>query len=271
MGQNELEQSFTLKRIFELTAILALGCALSTLCSPGASRAEDDWEVVSSGGPASSSAESTRPAGPRSAVRGPSSEAAGTFTVCGERVTTAAPRVQAMVDQIDELWGTNFRVYQTIAAEQPHASPGGCVFYNSTAMETILTHRLVVNDQAIVDPLVWAIFAHEIGHQVHRDTEKSRQSVPSETKELEADRFAGYTLEKLQIPAVDLTPFWNMTGDEFGAPVTGRNQHGLSSQRVAAFKQGWHLAEWNRPENSQSVAEAEDESTAPDTSAEAPK
>lgn len=271
MGQSEFERSFTLKRIVELAAVLALGCALAQTFSPGVGHA-DDWEAVGSSASAPSSGAPTQQAEQPSAARDESAPgAAKTFTICGERATTAAPRVKAMVDQINGLWRTSFPVYQTVAAEQPHASPGGCIFYNATAMESILAHRLIVNDQAIVDPLVWGIFAHEIGHQVHQDTAKSRQWVPSQTKELEADRFSGYTLEKLQVPAVDLTPFWNMTGDEFGGPVNGQNQHGLSSQRVAAFKQGWRLAEWKRAENSQSVADAGEESTAPDNSSAAPK
>lgn len=272
MGQNGREQGFTLKRIVELTAILIFGCALLTTFSPGACQGDDDWEAVSTGTPAQSSA----PPAPQTDSQSDADDdaapsAAKTFIVCGERAMAPAPRVKAMVDRINDLWGSNYPVYQTVALEQPHASPGGCIFYNPKAMEAILTHRLIVNDQAIADPLVWAIFAHEMGHQVHQDTEKSREWVPSQTKELEADRFSGYTLEKLQIPSVDLTPFWNMTGDEFGGAVNGSNQHGLSSQRVAAFKQGWHLAEWNRAENSQSVADAEEESTAPDTSSAAPK
>ena len=270
MFQNELEQGFTLKRITELGAILALGCAL--FATPGVCRAQDDWEAVSSSGASQPSAGPVQQAEQPSAAHDDSSPAAAkTFTVCGERATTAAPRVKSMVDQINGLWGTNFQVYQTVAFEQPHASAGGCVFYNPAAMASILTYRLDVNDKEIADPLVWAIFAHEIGHQIHQDNEKSRRWVPSETKELEADRFAGYTLEKLQIQAADLTPFWNLTGDEFGGPVSAHNQHGLSSQRVAAFKQGWHLAEWNRAENSQSVAEAQEESVAPDSPDSAPK
>jgi predicted metalloprotease len=123
----------------------------------------------------------------------------------------------------------------------------------------------------VLDPLAWAIFAHEIGHQYHHDTRPEREAVPSAIKELEADRFAGYTLEKLKIRATDLSPYWNLTGDEFGAGVSAHNQHGSSAQRVAAFKQGWNLAEWNRPENSRSVAEADSEAVAPDTADGAPK
>lgn len=248
--------------------------ALIALLRPRTGRAGDDWEMVGSGRdspPATAPGASAQPPSPAQAGRA-SSRPAKTFTACGERVTAAAPRIQEIVDRIDELWGTNFPVYQTIELEQPHAAPGGCIFYNPTALATILEYRLDANDKQVVDPLVWAVFAHEIGHQVHQDNEKSRRWVPTETKELEADRFAGYTLERLEIPATDLTAFWNLTGDEFGGgPVAAHNQHGLSSQRVAAFKQGWHLAEWNRAENSESVADAQQESVAPDNSDAAPK
>jgi len=78
-------------------------------------------------------------------------------------------------------------------------------------------------------------------------------------------------LEKLQIRATDLTPFWTMTGDEYGGGANATNQHGSSAQRVAAFKQGWNLAEWNRAEDSQSVQDALNESVAPDSTDSAPK
>jgi hypothetical protein len=50
------------------------------------------------------------------------------FTVCGERATSADSRIKSMVNQINGLLNTNYVVYQTVAPEQPHASPGGCVF-----------------------------------------------------------------------------------------------------------------------------------------------
>jgi hypothetical protein len=173
--------------------------------------------------------------------------------------------------RINGLWGTDFQAWQTIAKEQPHAATGGCVFYNSAATAALLTYRFGVNDRETADPLVWAIFAHEVGHQVHRDTDASRTQAPSEIKELEADRFAGYTLEKLGIRATDLTPYWNLTGDEYGGGTSIRNRHGSSAQRIAAFKQGWHLAEWNQPEDSQAVVEADEQATAPDDPDAAPR
>ena len=57
-----------------------------------------------------------------------------------------------------------------------------------------------------------------------------------------------------------------MTGDEFGAGA----KHGISEQRVAAFKEGWNEAEWNRAENAKSVTAATQESIAPEDSTAAP-
>ena len=236
--------------------------------------ADDDWEAVGDSTVATAPAATLpRSVNPPAISQGSAvGESAGKpFKICGEEATPASSQVAAMVARINQVWGSDFRAYQTVAFEQPHASTGGCVFYNTAAMAAIMTNRLDVNDTEVVDPLVWAIFAHEIGHQYHHDTGSEREATPSATKELEADRFAGYTLEKLKIRATDLSPYWNLTGDEFGAGVSAHNQHGSSAQRVAAFKQGWNLAEWNRPENSQSVAEAEAESVAPDTADGAPK
>jgi hypothetical protein len=239
--------------------------------TPGVVPAQDEWEAVSSNG--SGDPPAPPPNRPAQAPDGNAGRSATRkiVTVCGERAALAAPPVQAIMTRINGLWGTGFQAWQTIAKEQPHASTGGCVFYNSAAMAALLTYRFGVNDREAADPLVWAIFAHEVGHQVHRDTDASRSQAPSETKELEADRFAGYTLEKLGIRATDLTPYWNLTGDEFGGGTTNRNRHGSSAQRTAAFKQGWHLAEWNQPEDSQAVVEADEQATAPDDPDAAPQ
>ena len=201
MGQNGLGRGFTLKRIVELVAMLAVGCALSMTFSPGTCGADDDWEAVSTSTPAQSSAPPAAQTETQSGEEdGAAPAAVKTFTVCGEEAMAPAPRVKAMVDQINDLWGSNYPVYQTVALEQPHASPGGCIFYNPKAMEAILTHRLIVNDQAIADPLVWAIFAHEMGHQVHRDTEKSREWVPSQTKELRLIAFPATPSKSCRFP-----------------------------------------------------------------------
>lgn len=245
--------------------------ALSILIAAAAVFAQDDWEVIQHSSTPDASADQPSAAA-QPTTSSPRATGAKATSVCGEQATPAAPGVQAIVDRINGLWGSNFEVYQSVALEQPHAAAGGCIFYNVTAMSMLMSMRLDVNDPNAVAPMMWAIFAHEAGHEYHHDSDASRADVPVEIKELEADRFAGYTLEKLKIRATDLTPFWTMTGDDYagGAAATG-NRHGSSEQRVAAFKQGWNMAEWDRPEDSKSVEDALNEPVAPDSPDSSPK
>jgi hypothetical protein len=192
--------------------------------------------------------------------------AGGVINACGERAVAPSRKIQGIVSEINGAWGSNVRVYQSIAPEGPHAIAGGCIFYNPGALAMLLGLRLNLNDPNVLTPMLYAIFAHEVGHEVHQDFAPSRGSVTNQTKELEADRFAGYTMERLDVPATGLAPYWSMTGDEFGVG----SSHGTSEQRVAAFREGWHEAEWNRAENSMSVTAATQESVAPEDSSAAP-
>lgn len=260
-----------MKRSKRLGAALALTLALAL--GGYAALAQDDWEVIqrSTTGERPNADASAPPAQQTLSRQSRPSEPGHNQSLyaCGEAARPPSAKVKSMVDRINGLWDSDIKVYQAVATEGPHAMAGGCVFYNTAVMASLVSMRLDVNDSEVVEPLLWAIFAHEVGHEVHRDFASSRAAVPVETKELEADRFAGYTLEKLKVRATDLTPYWTLTGDEFGSGPGYK--HGSSAQRVAAFKQGWHLAEWNRPEESQSVQSALDESVAPEESDAAPK
>jgi hypothetical protein len=248
--------------------VMAVGFAI--VLSAAIADAQDDWQVIQRiTVDHSDSSQAATPAHQRSGERQFPSAAGQEVFVCGERALPASPKVKAMISRINGVWGSDIQVYQSAAPEQPHAAPGGCIFYNTPAMTAILSSRLAVQDSKVVEPLLWAIMAHEVGHQVHNDFSSSRASIPDKTKELEADRFAGYTLEELNVRATDLTPYWTLTGDEFGSGPGYK--HGTSEERVAAFKEGWHLAEWNRTEGSQSVQSALDEPVAPDSPDAAPQ
>jgi hypothetical protein len=148
----------------------------------------------------------------------------------------------------------------------PHVARGGCVFYNGPALAALMGNRLQVHDGQIAGPLLYAILAHEIGHELHHDLDPSRAGVPSRTKELEADRFAGYTMQRLEVPSSGLAPYWSMAGDEFGDGAS----HGTSGERVSAFQEGWNLAEWNRPESSAAAQALSGDSAAPGSQSVAP-
>lgn len=243
-----------IKAVSKFGLSIALIAAFIFACCVTSASAQDEWEEVGKSVSYSNAGSASHLNEP------PSAPPAEVFYACGEMARAPAPKIAAMVRRIDELWGAHVRVYQSVAPESPHAMPGGCIFYNKRELETLLARRLDLNNPKEVKPMLWAIFAHEVGHEYHRDFSHARAHTPSEIKELEADRFAGYTLEKLNIPASGLAPYWSMAGDEFGSGP----KHGSSAQRVAAFKEGWRLAEWDRPEDSKSVLSALNEPVAPD-------
>src|SRR5579863_2546606 len=208
-----------------LTIVAALAIAAIQLTAAPA-LADDDWDVV----PSNSSAEPAAPAPADNPVAPPAhrshrhsaqsaalpaANAAGVTLACGERAIAPSPKIQGIVSEINGAWGSNVQIYQSVAPEGPHADGGGCIFYNEATLAKLLGMRLNLTDPNVMTPMLYAIFAHEVGHELHGDFNQSRAAVPNQTKELEADRFAGYTMEKLNVPATGLTPYWGMTGDEF--------------------------------------------------------
>ena len=104
--------------------------------------------------------------------------------------------------------------------------------------------------------MLYAIMAHEVGHEMHGDFSPQRAQVSSETKELQADRFAGYTLERLNIGLDNITPYYSLAGDEFsGGQARAGSEHGVSMSRTDALKKGWDRAEWNQPEDYRALSE----------------
>ncbi len=142
------------------------------------------------------------------------------------------------------------RVFESVDPLPPHARTGGCLFYNTPYMQALFEHMMVPDRDYIRVPLLEAIVAHEIGHEMHDDFGSQREDLSIETRELQADRFAGYTLERLHIGLDLITPYYGLAGDEFtGSQAIPAARHGASSQRIAALKHGWDLARWHLPED----------------------
>lgn len=228
---------------------LLRGVAAVLLClffAIGIAGAYDDWEQV---GPGTSSQDDS---GATSAPTQPAPVPSGsTFYACGERARPPDDQMKFFVDTIDQLWGAQVRVYESVAPSPPHARPGGCVFYNPEFMRALFRGLMIpTNNTGLTVSILEAIMAHEIGHEMHDDFGPERAGVAGETKELEADRFAGYTLERLDIPLDSITPYYGLAGDEFtGSESDPQARHGASSQRIAALKHGWDLARWRLPED----------------------
>ncbi len=159
---------------------------------------------------------------------------------CGEAARAAGEPFRSIVARLVEVSNVDAQVYESIAQTSPHARPGGCIFYNSDELNNLLQHWMALPRSSLAEPMLYAIFAHELGHLAHGDFSEERAEVDPMTRELEADRFAGYTLSRLNVSVDDLTGYYRLTGDDFSGI---RHDHGDSGQRAEAFTVGWRRAE----------------------------
>jgi hypothetical protein len=220
-------------RLPAIAAMLAAGCLVLSL-RPALAQS-DDWTQVPSQ-PGQSRPAETAPA--------PASRS-GAPMICGQLARPATEPYTSIIARIDQLWGVSTPVYEALRMVPPHINSQGCIFYNVKFMEEFLRGEANSHGQADKIPMIYAIMAHEVGHFMDHDFSAARRKVPSVTKELQADRFSGYTLERLGISHANITAYYSLGGDEF-SPV---HNHGFSNQRIAAFDDGWRRAEWNQPES----------------------
>jgi len=232
-----------LRESIERPAQAAALAAFAMLAAAGVlrarvARAQDDWHVVERHMTPPAPAD----AGPGGAA--PALKAGdGSLQPCGEQALPAGEPYKTIVAQLNDLWGINFPVYQSIKPGSPHARRGGCIFYNEAFLISLLQQWMRIDDPDTVRPMLYAIFAHELGHLAHGDFDPANQNVPVKNKELAADQFAGYSLERMGIRRLDpaeVTRYYQLTGDDFVGAASG---HGNGGERTTAFQDGWHRAE----------------------------
>lgn len=223
--------------------VLILAIAPSHARAQGA---DDDWVVVdrttTSHEPGPGAAPAPASQGAQLASANPQNAVASAYRACGELARPAQEPYKSIVAQLNAMWGTHAKVYESVVPMSPHASSGNCIFYNSEFQQMLTSRWMGINDDDQLRPMLYAIYAHELGHIYHGDLTSRRANVPLQTKELEADRFAGYTLWRLNVKrfdAADTERYYQAVGDDF---VGAHGSHGTSAQRVAAFQEGWDLA-----------------------------
>ena len=263
------------RRTFARLAIAALVLGCAALAARSALAQDDDWSVVSpqvqshqvqgshpsKAEPAKAEPAQAEPAAPEAPPQEQQPTADGAQMICGEMARPAAEPYKSIVADIDRQWGTSAPVYESVRADSPHVSRAGCIFYNPAFMEVFLRGETDEHGEPDKTSMIYAIMAHELGHIEHHDYE--RTDVSSVDKELEADRFSGYTLSRMGISRGNITPFYSLGGDEF----SGVHDHGFSSERIAAFNKGWKAAEWGQPEDGGPAAKnAASNSTSDDSS-----
>jgi hypothetical protein len=172
------------------------------------------------------------------------------FKACGETARPAQEPYKSIVAQLNQMWGTHAKVYESVTPMSPHASTGGCIFYNSEFQQMLTSRWMGISDDDQLRPMLYAINAHELGHIIHGDLTAARANIPLKQKELEADRFAGYTLQRLGVKrfdAADTEHYYQAVGDDY---VGAQNSHGTGAQRTTAFQEGWDLARTGAREDS---------------------
>ena len=216
--------------------------------------ADDDWEVVDRTITTRDTphAQAARNGQRQQLALAPTSNGAtaGAFKACGELARPAQEPYKSIVGQLNQMWGTHAKIYESVVPMSPHASKGGCIFYNSEFQEMLTSRWMGITDDDQLSPMLYAINAHELGHIMHGDLGASRANVPLQTKELEADRFAGYTLWRLNVKrfdANDTERYYQAVGDDY---VGAHGSHGTGAQRTTAFQEGWDLARTGAREDS---------------------
>ncbi|HEY6420466.1 MAG TPA: hypothetical protein VIX59_15845 [Candidatus Binataceae bacterium] len=204
--------------------------------------AQDDWQVIERH-------DNTGASGAGAKVPQPKADAK-LVVACGENAHPATEPYKSIVSQLNDLYGTSFPVYESVRVMSPHASSGGCIFYNRDFLASLMGNWMKIDDPSAAQPMLYAIFAHELGHLSHDDFSSRNQGGPPKNRELAADQFAGYTVERLGVRRLDpdeVTKYYQLTGDDFTGGASG---HGTGDERTNAFLDGWHRAEVGLPESS---------------------
>lgn len=229
-----------------LALVVAVAPALSHAAGPN-----DDWEIIED--QRSDSQPPPAKAAPgQQAAPGEQAQAAGNseFLACGERARPAQEPYTSIMATLNHLWNSDAKIYESVERTGPHARTGGCIFYNREYLQALTSRWMGIQDQDQLEPMLYAINAHELAHIVHRDLDGPRTEVATETKELEADRFAGYTLWRLNVQRFDAAEtehYYQAIGDDF---VGVQRSHGTARQRTGAFQDGWDSARIGAPEES---------------------
>jgi hypothetical protein len=234
-------------------ALSLLASASRALAQDASNDADDDWVVVDRTTTSRPTLQDKTPAAAgdqTAALQTPNGALPGTFLACGERARRAQEPYQSIVATLNQMWGTHAKVYESVTPMSPHASTGNCIFYNTEFQEMLTSRWMGITDDDQLRPILYAIYAHELGHIIHGDLTARRANVPLQQKELEADRFAGYTLWRLNVKrfdAADTEHYYQAVGDDY---VGGQGSHGTGAQRVTAFQEGWDLARTGAREDS---------------------
>ena len=113
-------------------------------------QADEDWHVVERHTTAQAPADADTGAAPAARAAGP------LLMACGELARPAGEPYKSIVAQLNEMWETSFPVYESVKSGSPHASRGGCIFYNERFMNFLLQRYMKIDEPDAVRPMLCA-------------------------------------------------------------------------------------------------------------------
>jgi len=171
--------------------VLATLAMLAVVLCARVARAQDDWQVIerhtTSQAPAAAAPVPPRPPYRRATAR-------------STRAANRTPRRASLTRRWSRSSTTCGAPISRCTNRSTPAlrtrADGGCIFYNQKFLDSLFQQWMRIEDPDAVKPMLYAIFAHEIGHLAHSDFDPASVNVPIKSKELSADQFAGYSLER---------------------------------------------------------------------------
>ena len=140
--------------------------------------------------------------------------------------------VNTMLDSIN--WKQNFTLREQNGINNAYAtiiSNRRYIVYDNNFLETL-------DDYAGTKWASISVLAHEMGHHYRNHVVDSRGSTPP--KELEADYFSGYVMEKLGASLQEAKAAMNRIASERASST-----HPAKADRLSAIERGWNYARGN--------------------------
>lgn len=145
--------------------------------------------------------------------------------------------MRAMINKIMDITGLQNR-YRLTAMKDYNNCSAICLNNN------IGQERFIQFDKAFLETyqkqtnnrwFVFGVLAHEIGHHLNGHTLEGVGSRPD--KEIEADEFAGFVMQKMGATLASAQGIFSFMSDTEGPPT-----HPVKAKRYAAIKRGWDKA-----------------------------
>ncbi len=92
---------------------------------------------------------------------------------CGEAARPAQEPYKSIVAQLNQMWGTHAKVYESVTADEPARVARRMHLLQQRISAELTSRWMGITDEDQLRPILYAINAHELGHIIHGDLSRS--------------------------------------------------------------------------------------------------